>query len=105
MVELILFILGSIGITHIIVDSKIFLPLREWFKSKDNWFCNKVYEVLTCHQCGGCWVGALFGWLVFGSLLSIPLCAGATSILSMFVAMLLDLIAAKTIIKLEETNG
>ena len=61
-IKLILFIIGSIGLTNIIVDSSLFKPVRESFK---NW--NYIYELLTCHLCSGMWSGLLCGWLLFGT--------------------------------------
>lgn len=74
--NIILFLLGTIGLTHIIVDSSIFAPLREWLKEKaptveepvkcfsGKWIAGKIGYMMTCYQCAGTWVGFLMGFLL-----------------------------------------
>jgi hypothetical protein len=49
-----LFCLAVIGITAIIVDGTIFDELREWLANK---LPEEIYDLFTCHQCMGTWVG------------------------------------------------
>jgi hypothetical protein len=56
------FAIGLVGLTHIIVDSKIMSGWRERVRENDVPFLGyKLYDMMTCHQCTGFWVG-LFGW-------------------------------------------
>jgi hypothetical protein len=54
-----LFLVSAMGLTHVIVDSKIAEEPVKWLKKKlpDKilWFNPK--EALDCHQCTGFWVG------------------------------------------------
>jgi hypothetical protein len=49
-----LFCLAVIGITAIIVDGTIFDEVRDWLAKK---LPDELYDVFTCHQCMGTWVG------------------------------------------------
>lgn len=61
--SVVLFVLGSIGLTHVIVDSAIFAPVRSWL---EKWLPSSVYKVFECYQCCGVWVGWFLGALLFG---------------------------------------
>jgi hypothetical protein len=58
---LILYILATIGLTNIIINSTIMEPIRCFLK---NHLPDSVYEVFECYQCMGTWCGALCGALV-----------------------------------------
>lgn len=74
-----LYLLGTIGLTHIVVDSFIFAPLREWLKNNapavdepvvnfsGKWWAGKVGYMMTCYQCAGTWCGFLMGLLMLTS--------------------------------------
>lgn len=80
MVELILFALASVGMTNIIVESKIFQPVR-WLLSVI--LPSSVYEVVECHQCCGTWCGFLCGYVLISSnWLIVILCGCAGSLLA-----------------------
>lgn len=66
LVYLLVFIFGSIGLTHVVVDSKIMLPIRNYLfeKAKDNKIAKDRYELVECYQCTGVWVGWLCGILL-----------------------------------------
>lgn len=126
--EIVLFVAGSIGLAHIMVDGKILLPLRNWLanpvlpwwlgwlsyapeflKSFFKWFVGKASEMITCHQCAGLWAGLLVGLLAFRDLSFWQwlACGFAGSFLSMFIAIYYNYLEAQTIIKLppeEPTN-
>ena len=77
MVNIILFCLGVIGITHIIVDSKLFEGIRNWFEKDFAEIASKnaydwINSVIRCYQCCGFWVGLLCGPLLlnYGIVLS-----------------------------------
>ncbi len=84
MVSLILFLISAMGLTHIIVDSKIAEKPVEWLKDKlpDKilWFNPK--EALDCHQCTGFWIGLLCSlawgipWVGFDSVIHAPTIVG-----------------------------
>jgi len=50
-----LFILGVIGMTHIVVDSTLLAPVHEWVKPRSRFLA----ELMDCHQCSGFWCGVL----------------------------------------------
>ena len=60
--ELLVFLLSTVAITHIIVGSSIFGPVRVQIINLD-WAWLK--ELVTCYQCSGFWVGVgmYFLWL------------------------------------------
>lgn len=61
----ILFILGVIGMTHIMVDSEIMEPVDEWTKT---WMPPKMHHGLfECYQCSGFWCGVVLGLFVIGA--------------------------------------
>jgi hypothetical protein len=85
-----IFIIGVIGITHIIVESKLLKPVREWIKPR----FPKLYELLTCYQCSGFWVGLICGipyyTLCWQLIFWLFLFGGMGSILSVIAATVLD---------------
>lgn len=84
MVNLILFLISAMGLTHIIVDSAIAEKPVNWLKErlpeKILWFNPK--EALDCHQCMGFWVGILCAlawgipWVGFASVVQAPTMVG-----------------------------
>jgi hypothetical protein len=56
---LLFFAVALVGMTSIIVDSKVMLPLREWVKEKKIPFIfgHELIDMMECHQCAGFWVG------------------------------------------------
>lgn len=106
MENLILFMLGVIGFTHIMVDSTIMAPLREWIASKESWWWKKVSEILSCYQCAGTWCGFILGFLLFGlSPIMILISGFAGSFLAVLGSHLLAYLEAKTIISIGDDNG
>lgn len=63
MTAIVLFVFGSIGLTHIIVDSAIFAPIRSWLQKILPVF---VYKIFECYQCAGQYTGWFLGGLLFG---------------------------------------
>ena len=61
--SVVLFVFGSIGLTHLLVDSAIFAPMRDFLQVR---LWPKVYKIFECYQCCGVWVGFLTGLLVYG---------------------------------------
>lgn len=107
--EILLFILGVIGMTHIIVDATIFQWLRDLV---DKYLPEKLAKGIHCYQCTGFWCGLFCGWVMFSTtawwwLLPYPEnfmkvfvagCAG--SILANFAALYMNYIEAMTVITL-----
>lgn len=95
---LLLFILACIGLTHILVDSRLFEPVRNWIIEKKFEF---LANILSCYQCCGVYSGfflalicdplggyAEWGW--FGYFTQAFLWGFASSYLSMLAAALMN---------------
>lgn len=97
--EIILFILGVIGMTHIIVDATIFQWLRDLI---DKYLPEKLAKGIHCYQCTGFWCGLFCGWAAFSAItlpqLFVAGCAG--SVLANFAALYMNYIEAMTVITL-----
>lgn len=99
--EIFLFSLGVIGMTHILVDSTIFQWLRDLADAK---LPAKVAKILHCYQCSGFWVGLFCGWAAFATITypQIFLAGCAGSILANFMAIYMNYLEARTIITLDD---
>lgn len=60
--EILLYIAAVIGFTHIVVDGKIFEPIRDLSKKILPEFLSSI---LDCFQCSGFWIGLICGWACF----------------------------------------
>ncbi|MGL4944044.1 MAG: hypothetical protein ACRC46_12735 [Thermoguttaceae bacterium] len=63
-VTLLIFVwLASVGLTAILVDGKVFLPLRQFLISRRDWcpVSRFLANILTCYQCCGFWSGIVCG--------------------------------------------
>jgi hypothetical protein len=108
LVNLTLFVLSTIGMTHIIVDGSI----MEWFRNLVKIISNFLKVpyfggVVDCYLCCGTWCGFLMGfiWLTFNPL-QIFACGCAGGFLANLAALLLNLIEAMTIVNLpQESNN
>ena len=106
--DFILFAAAAIGFTHIMVDSVIMQPLRDWIMSraqnttgKTQWFWGKITKILSCYQCAGFWCGLLVGAiLVSTNLLVIFMCGCATSFLALTAAHFIQYLEANSVIVL-----
>lgn len=103
----ILFFFGVIGMTHILVDSTIMEPLRNWF---DKNLPEKVSKLIHCYQCSGFWCGIICGWMAVPDITYFQLfvagCAG--SFLSNFAALWMNVLEAQAVVTLynnKEQNG
>lgn len=79
--NLILFILGVIGMTHIIVDSEIMAPVHKWVEARSK----MLGKLMDCYQCSGFWCGVLLGVTLLGRS---PLVAFAFGYAGSFLAQL-----------------
>ena len=90
-----LFILATIGMSHIVVDSSLFAPVREWLGKKIPF----IGKIMDCYQCSGTWCGFVMGALLISyDPIIIFACGCAGSFLSNFAAMVMNYIEAKSIV-------
>lgn len=95
--QTVLFVLASIGMTHIIIDGSIFQPFRNWIKQN---LPEKISKLFECYMCCGFWCGMIIGFgIVSQNPIEVFACGCAGSILSQTTAILLNLFEA-AIIKL-----
>jgi 1-aminocyclopropane-1-carboxylate deaminase/D-cysteine desulfhydrase-like pyridoxal-dependent ACC family enzyme len=88
-----LFSLAVIGMTHIIVDSSIFRPVRELLKRV---LPSSISSVFDCYQCAGTWCGFLLGFLLVSKdPIIIFSCGMAGSFLANLAANLLNVGVSK----------
>ena len=100
MVELILFILASIGMTHVVVDGSIFSWLRNL---AIKYLPRKISSIFSCYQCAGMWCGFLLGYFIIDKdIIKVFACGCASSFLSMLAATFLNYLEAQTIINLDK---
>lgn len=101
--EIFLFSLGVIGMTHIIVDSSIFQWLRDLADAK---LPAKFSKMLHCYQCSGFWAGIFCGCLAFSTITygQVFLAGCAGSILANFMAIYMNYLEARTIITLDDNK-
>lgn len=101
---LILFCLASIGLTHILVDSTLFQPVRDWISTNaernlPTWAAEKIKKLIGCYQCMGFWCGLFTGWMTFGlNLWVMLLCGFSSSFLSIWAALYLNKIEAEAVV-------
>jgi hypothetical protein len=105
-VSLLLCLIGTVGMTQIIVESEISSKFKSLIEKIVPVFLMKM---LNCYQCSGFWSGIFMGLIFFfppqlsffdvGKVFAVG-CAG--SCLSYFYAMLLMYIEANTQIKVHE---
>lgn len=85
--NLVLFLLGVIGLTHIIVDGEISAPVHQWIKPR----LPMVARVMDCYQCCGFWCGVALGPMLLSYNPLVVFAAGcAGSFLAQFGWLVLD---------------
>lgn len=94
---IVLSLLAVIGMTHIIVDGTIFLPVRNFLKK---WLPSKVYQLFECYQCCGTWCGFFIGWLLFGTWSAVIAVGFAGSFVATWGATYLNYLEAQTLVNL-----
>jgi hypothetical protein len=99
-------IIGSVGMTHIVVEGEIFRPIREFV---EKYTFNFLSKLINCYQCTGFWCGIILGLgfytpttLCTLELTRVFACGCASSCLSYFWAMFLTYLEANTTIKTHE---
>jgi hypothetical protein len=101
--EFLLFAFGTIGISHLVVDSVILEPVRNFIKK---YLPEKITYLTSCYSCSAFYLGVFIGFLLFG--LNIPLlivCSFAGSFLSNLAAVVLNWIETATVIHLDSTEN
>jgi hypothetical protein len=93
--EYVLFLLAAVGLTAVIVESKLFKPLRD-FAERWPW----LHSLLTCYQCSGFWAGIIVYPFVFGYDWAWPAGGLASSFLAVVAAATLNWLEANTVISL-----
>ena len=58
---MILFILATLGMAFIIVESSLFEPIRKYVDAN---MPAKFGKLVNCLQCSGFWCGVAMGWLL-----------------------------------------
>lgn len=105
---LIIFILSTIGMTHIIVDGSIFESFRNSIKDAAKFLkMPKLGSVVDCYLCCGTWCGFLMGLIwISQDPFKIFACGCAGGFLANFATVLLNWIEASTLVNLpDEGNG
>ncbi len=120
---LILLLLGGVGMTFIVVESSLFIAIKDWLEKKfSNMFLVKYpvklfLKIASCHQCCGWWSGLILS-LVFSPFrlltepfsarvlaLSVKDCgvnfavACAVSFLSFISVLLINFIESQTMVR------
>lgn len=106
-VNLVLFVLSCIGMSHIIVDSSI----MQWFRDLVKATAIKINlpsagGVVDCYLCCGTWCGFLMGaiWVTHNPL-QVFACGCAGGFLANLAATMLNWIEAATIVNLPRDNN
>ena len=58
--NLVLFLLAVVGLTHIVVDSEISEPVHKWIEPRSPWLA----DLMDCYQCCGFWCGIGLGLML-----------------------------------------
>lgn len=84
--NLALFMLAVVGLTHIIVDAEISEPVHRWIEPR----VPIVARIMDCYQCSGFWCGLALGPLVGPNPLVWAVCGCAGSFLAQLGWLVLD---------------
>jgi len=103
---LILFVISTIGMTHIIVDGSIMDGFRRLVKKTATLLrVPKFGSVVDCYLCAGTWCGFAMGWTLISQNIFIVLACGfAGAFLANFGAVFLNLLEAMTIVSLPDKD-
>jgi hypothetical protein len=100
LLDFIIFVFATIGLTHILVDGSLFEPFRNFVQ---RFGPKKLYHLISCYQCLGFWVGLLIGYFLLGGGLVYTLAGGFTgSFISNWAAIYLNYLEAQSLIDLKE---
>ena len=94
--QLVFFSLATIRMTHTMVDSNLFAPVRDFAKARLPEFVSKILE---CYQCCGTWVGFFTGfWLISCHPIMVLMAGCAGSFLAYSAAVLLTYFEAQSVV-------
>lgn len=104
--DFLVFSIGCVGITSIIVDGEIFKPVKDYMHDKVPEFFNSL---LNCYQCSGFWVGIFFGIAInYNDLNNVPnfaclfLYGGLSSASSYFYALYITYLEANSMVQFND---
>ena len=101
--EFLLFAFGTIGMSHIIVDSSLMEPIRNWYERK---MPERLASLVNCYLCSGFWAGIICGFFVLSSnLLMLFVCGCAGAFLSNLAAVMLNYLEARSIVDIGDEDG
>lgn len=107
-VELFMFVVSTIGMSHIIVDGSILQWFRDFVKIiSAKMRVPKLGGVVDCYLCCGTWCGFFMGWIWLShNLFEVFACGCAGGFISNFAAVIMNWIESATIVNLpsEDTN-
>lgn len=99
--EIIIYCLGTIGMTHILVSSE--MPLIMWFReSVLKKLPGKWSTIANCYVCMGFWCGLVCGYIAFPNIswMQLFLTGCASSFLSQWGAIYLNYLEATTFLNI-----
>ncbi len=129
MLNFVLFVLATIGLSSILVESVIFEPFRQWLKTPNvdviqfikskllkiiqwlkapnvgviQFIKSKLSKIFSCFQCMGFWTGLFCGLILVSFNPFVILCCGfAGSFLSPFASTLINYLEAQTLISMDK---
>jgi hypothetical protein len=64
------FVVSTIGMSHILVDGSIFSSFKSWLGEESRyhfltWFKGQLLTLMNCYQCSGFWSGFVIGLLMW----------------------------------------
>lgn len=99
-IHFLLFVLSTVGMSHIIVDGSILQWLRDLVKKVANSIkMPKLGGVVDCYMCSGTWCGFFMGWVWLTiDPWQIFACGCAGGFLANFAAVLLNWLESQTVL-------
>ncbi len=97
MVNLILFIAATIGLTNLFIyGGSIFKIIRDFVEKN---FSENIFELFKCYQCMGTWVGFLVGYILLThDFFGVLMCGFAGSFLANSAAILTEYVEANSMV-------
>jgi len=102
--NLLMFILSTIGLTHLIVDGSIFEGLRAFIRSTSSRLkVEHLGRIVDCHLCAGTWCGFFMGYVwISKDPVEVFACGCAGAFLANFGASVINWLEAATIVNLPQ---
>jgi hypothetical protein len=104
--NLTMFVLSTIGMTHIIVDGSILEGFRTFFKKLTARIgLEHIGSIVDCYLCAGTWCGFFMGYIwITQNPFEVFACGCAGGFLSNTAASILNWIESSTIVNLPENE-